>query len=192
MSKKWSHILLTTGALLVLCYIVCVLAISTKEQKEAVCHEVQIVVKDSARQGFVQSGELAALLQQQGMYPLGKSIPTINTGQIEVVLGKHPLLKEVECYTTPGHIVVVAVRQRIPKFRIMGGEDYYIDTERHIMPVMAGCAANVPVITGRPSKTFVQEELFDFVDYLENHSFWQSQITQIDVNSQHEICLIPV
>ena len=104
----------------------------------------------------------------------------------------HPVIQSSECYKTSSGLIKIKVRQRVPKFRVITeNESYYVDTHREVMPVLSGCAAYVPVVTGRVGKSFAKDVLFDFVDYLEDDELWKDQITQIHVTEYQEIVLSP-
>ena len=59
------------------------------------------------------------------------------------------------------------------------------------MPVGFTTASYVPVLTGRVTKKRATNDLYDFVEFLENDDFWHAQIVQINVTPNQQIELIP-
>jgi cell division protein FtsQ len=49
----------------------------------------------------------------------------------------------------------------------------------------------VPVVSGRLTRTFATEQIFDFVSFIEKSDFWNAQIEQIYVADNKNIELIP-
>ncbi len=188
MTKK---ILLYTGLVLTAGYLVWVVCLMKDKYDERACHSVEITVLDSLDRQFVQQKEIAMLLRNAGIHPLGKKYGEIDTQAMEECLEKQPYLKNVECHKTCEGTIKIAAEQRKPRFRVLGDENYYVDEEGEIMPVGVSTAYYVPIFTGRISRRMAQEELIAFVDFLEDNPFWDAQIKQIHVNDRQEVELVP-
>ena len=52
------------------------------------CKDVVLVIKDTAYAGFITPGELKNVLQQKGIYPIGKKMERISTKTLEHVLSQ--------------------------------------------------------------------------------------------------------
>ena len=61
------------------------------------CRDMELVIKDTAYAGFITKEELKGILQQKGIYPIGKKMERISTKSLERELSKHPLIDEAEC-----------------------------------------------------------------------------------------------
>jgi cell division protein FtsQ len=83
------------------------------------------------------------------------------------------------------------VHQRTPKFRVIGIESFYVDTEKKWMPASPNFSAYVPIVSGRITKSMATGEMFDFVSFLEDNPFWNAQIEQIYVRDDLKIELVP-
>jgi cell division protein FtsQ len=191
MKPVWKYILISFFSLLILGYLGFSVWYFSGKNKEKVCGKLEIVLAENAGKQLITELEIAQILEQNGLNPIGKSIKNIRTESIEAILHKNLMIKTVECYKTPSGIVNIRILQRCPKFRVVGLGSYYIDSDRKLMPVSSNYAAYVPVISGCVTVSMVTGELFDFVSFLEENPFWNAQIEQIYIRKDKKIELIP-
>ena len=189
MVKKVTLLML---ALVLLAYILFTVFVLNPNAKDMVCKNLEVVVVDTLDRHFVSSHDIATMLNNAGINPVGKNLKEINTETIEAKLRGNELIKRVECYKTMGGNVRIEVHQKIPILRIISSnENYYIDSEGKIMPVPKNFAAYVPIVTGFVSKDFAKTKLYDFALFLQNNKFWNTQIEQIHVAPNQDVELIP-
>jgi len=191
MKPIWKYILITFCTVAVLGYLVFSNWYFSDKGKEDVCHKLEIKLLDSTKIQLITQKDIAQILQENELNPVGKTIKYISTEDIERVLRKNPMIKVAECYMTPSGIVNIQIKQRIPKFRVSGLGSYYIDVDRKMMPVSPNYAAYVPVVSGKVTVSMAAGKLFDFVTFLEAHPFWNAQIEQIYVRDDKRIELVP-
>ncbi len=191
MKRTTKIILLSIGATLVGLYLIWTMFLMPDKQQALVCQQVCIEVLDSVDKHFVQPKDIEQLLRNGSMYPQGDVYQDIHPQAIETCIEKHPYLKNAECYKSRKGVVHITAEQREPKLRVMGDENYYVDDERKIMPIGITTACYVPIVTGRIPRKMAQEELYDFVLFMEDHPFWNAQIRQIHVNGRRQVELIP-
>lgn len=191
MKPIWKYILITFFTIVVLGCIVFSLWYFSGREYSDVCKKLEIKLDENAGRQLITEKEVAEILDQNGLNPIGKTIKHIRTESIEEILHKNPMVKVVECYKTPSGIVNVRISQRSPKFRVVGFGSYYIDCDRKPMPVSGNCAAYVPVVSGRVTVSMAAGKMFDFVTFLENNPFWNAQIEQIYVRDDQKIELVP-
>lgn len=160
--------------------------------EEVVCQKIEVEVVNTSGQNYISSNEVIALLKNQGIFPVGKNLSEIRSGEIEEKLAADRLIKRAECFKTVGGDVKVKVYQRIPVLRVFSQNgSYYVDNEGEIMPVPGNFAAYVPVASGSINNEYAKKQLYDFVGYLKNNKFWDSQIAQIYVASNQDVILTP-
>ena len=187
------RILLSIVLLLVTAYLVVALTAFNRKPVGQVCHDMQLIIKDSVYAGFITKKEVTSMLEKKGINPIGKDLDRIRTKTLEQVLAKHPLIDRVECYKTPSGKLCIEVFQRIPILRIMSsnGNNYYLDNKGIVMPPEAKCVAHLPVVTGNVEKSFAMRDLYKFGVFLQRNSFWNAQIEQIHVLPGKNIELVP-
>ncbi|MDD4994124.1 MAG: cell division protein FtsQ [Paludibacter sp.] len=191
MKPVWKYILIAFFTSLVLGYLVYSLWYFSGTDKENVCHKLEIIFNDGDKAQLINQQDVARILEENNLNPVGKTIKYISTENIEVALHKNPMIKTVECYKTPSGVVFIKLQQRCPKLRVVGLGSYYIDTDRKPMPVSQNYAAYVPVVSGNVTVTMASGIIFDFVTFLEKNTFWNAQIEQINVRDDKKIELVP-
>lgn len=187
------RILLSIVMLLIIAYLGIAVTAFNRKPANQVCHDMDLIIKDTVYAGFVTKNEIKGILQNKGIYPVGRKMERIQTKTLERELNKHPLIAETECYKTPSGKICVEVKQRIPILRIMSnnGENYYIDNKGTIMPPEAKCIARRAIVTGDVEKSFAMRELYKFGVFLQSNPFWDAQIVQIHVLPGREIEFVP-
>lgn len=183
--------LLCTGVMALVVYLVMAFVFLPSGESGTACTALHIHIVDSTKRQFVQSAALAHLLGAQGLYPVGKELADVQTAAIEQVVSAYPVVRRAECYKTNTGAVCLNVYQRVPKLRVAADENYFVDEDRRIMPSLASVACHVPVVTGRVTRHMAQEEIYDFVCYIERNGFWNAQIEQINVTAGRQIELVP-
>lgn len=164
----------------------------SKENKEHLCTEMQVEIKQEEENQYIAEKDINRILQQSGLHPVGKNLPEINTGQIESALEANDLIRRAECYKTVNGRVKLKIYQRTPLLRVIANKgNYYIDAEGEKMPVPANFSAYVPVATGFIEDDFARTELFRFSQFLRKNKFWNAQIEQIYVAPNCDIELTP-
>ena len=195
MNKKTmvKRILLSIVMLVLIAYLAVAITAFNRKPADQTCRDMELVIKDTAYAGFITKEELKGILQQKGIYPIGKKMERISTKSLERELSKHPLIDEAECYKTPSGKVCVEVTQRIPILRVMSsnGQNYYLDNKGTVMPPDAKCVAHRVIVTGNVEKSFAMKDLYKFGVFLHNNKFWDAQIEQIHVLPDQNIELVP-
>ncbi len=186
-------IALITLALILLIYIFFVIFVLNPNAGNGVCKNLEVVVKDTLDRHFIDSKEVAVMLKNAGLSPIGKKLTEIDTKAIEDKLEENKLVKNVECYKTPGGDIKVEISQKIPILRVFSTEgNFYVDSEGGIMPVPNSVfSAYVPVATGYIAKEFATTKLYEFALFLHENKFWDTQIEQVYVASNQDVELTP-
>ena len=179
-------------ALLFIYLLLSVFYTNSYAKKISICTELQIDLAENSESSYLTRDDIISKLTKAGLSPVGKELSSVNTSEIEKKLEEDRLIKRVECYKTVDGTVKIKVFHRIPVLRIFSANgSYYIDREREKMPVPDNFAAYVSVATGYIDEEFAKNQLFDFVLFLNNDKFWNSQIKQIYIAQNGDVELIP-
>ena len=186
-------IALITLALMLLGYIFFAIFVLNPNTGNGVCNNLEVVVKDSLDRHFINAKDVAVMLRNANLTPIGKNLAEINTEAIEDKLEENKLVKKAECYKTPDGNIKIEISQKIPILRVFSTDgSFYIDSEGGVMPLPSTVfSAYVPVATGYITKEFATTQLYDFVKFMHNNKFWDTQIEQIYVASNQEVELTP-
>ena len=156
-----------------------------------ICKDLDINVRDADERAYVTTKELRGYLTSNCGPLVGDSINNARLTAVEKTMLGHPMLRTAEAWCSPEGVLHISVTQRQPVLRVMGDENYYVDSDRRKMPVRTTTAAYVPVISGRVPLRFATGELYDFVLWLEQDPYWSAQIEQINIVNNRHIELIP-
>ena len=159
---------------------------------ESVCKAISVNVSDSSHAGFITANEVERLITSAQLNPVGKKMDDINSEAIEKALLKNPFIKFAKCYKTGGGELSVHVTQRLPILRVMAnnGDNYYIDSNGQVMNPQ-GYSADLIVATGDINRHFAGKKLLPIAKKINDNSFADDLITQIDVTPKGEIDLVP-
>lgn len=179
--------------LVVIVYLALALTAFNRKPAGQVCQRIEVLVKDSLDAGFVLRDDIVRMLSKQGVDPIGRQMDDIRTNVLEEQLAGHPMIENVECYKTPGGVVCVEVKQRIPVIRVLNNrnESYYVDNKGKVMPQEMNNSVCLVVATGYINKDFATRDLYPLGMYLKENKFWNAQIEQIHVTSEGELELVP-
>ena len=186
-------IILISVAIVILAYLLFVVFyLNPHSKKDLICKDIRIDVVDTLDCHYLNNADIANSLTKAGLSPVGKNLSTVNVAAIENKLEENRLIKRAECYKTIDGTVRIKVYQRKPVLRIFSTkESYYIDSEGEKMPVPDNFAAYLPVASGFIDDDYAKKQLFDFVSFLQQDKFWNSQIKQIYVNQNGDVELTP-
>lgn len=192
MKRTLLHRILIIGALsLMVVYLTFSLFFFSGKKQEVVCKQIEMTFVDNDKINLINENDIEKLLKSKALHPVGKTLKEIKTEAIENELNKNEMIKSAECYTTPSGKMYLRIKQCTPKFRVIGHDNYYIDTDRNKIKTSTNYTAYLPIVSGNVSYEMASGELFDFITFLEKNSFWNAQIEQIHVRSDKKIELVP-
>lgn len=134
---------------------------------------------------------------------LGDKYGRVDLKEIEDRIESHSFVKEAQVFRDlKGHLVVRAHQNR-PVARLIAnnGKNAYISQEGEILPVSSKYTSRVVVLTGGYLSKVTQMDnvkdddyamkLFDLVEYINDHRFWQMQIGEVNVARNGNITMYP-
>lgn len=130
-------------------------------------------------------------------------IQKLNIDTMEFYISKNIFIKKVEIFSDFWGNITFSISQRKPIARIItqNNKHFYIDDQYEIIPLSKKYTALVPVVSGEISNDFFNKKdtinlnfynnFYDFLTFINNSEFWKNQISQIYLNSDTNIFLIP-
>lgn len=212
---SWRRIIFLTFVWISLVgYLVISLGFVTHRNRGVICSRIEVKVIDSIENSFISAKDIKRMIDRKGKSPIGKSLWTINTYEIESNLTNLMAVRDVQAYKTVDGALSIMVKQRQPVVRIFNkyNQSYYIDDEAKILPLSDRFAAHVLVVNGNITEPFRIRpnidisiwqdslidgsrplicEIYDFANYLAGDDFWNAQIAQVYVDGPNDIELIP-
>lgn len=180
-------------ATLLLVYMAAVAFFFRDVKEDGLCEGLQIVLRDSLDKNFVTEGDVIYMLKTAKLFPVEQPMNEINTEKIEQELMTNEMISKIEAFKTPSKNIKLEIEQKMPILRVNSTSgNYYIDNIGSVMPLSRHYVAHVLVASGYINKEFAMNELYHFVQFLQDNEFWNNQIDQIYVDADQEVELIPL
>lgn len=201
---------------ILLAYLIVAANYCSRKESGLRCTGLNVVVRDSAKLGFITPAVVRNILVGEGIALTGRPMDSINLIRVRQALVDRAYIKRARVYTSMDGKVNVEIEQRAPLLRVQSDNGYrfYVSSDGYILPVQRYFFVDVPVITGNPefdfgrdfagaidgmatvekksSKNYIfLQNLINFVGFLNRDPFWNGQIVQINVLEGNEVELVP-
>lgn len=188
----WKKVVIFAIGLISLGLILFVLSFIAPDKQQKICKDIIFTVSDYDKFQFISEKDIQRQLEKANLSPIGKTHSEIDLSIMEIKLQEMNMVKKAVCYFAVNGSVCVSVEQRVPLFRVKTTyDDYYIDNNRNRMPTSLKFTAHVPIVTGTVKFEFAKEELYDFIEYIEDSKQWTDMFTQIVVLPNNKVELVP-
>ncbi len=190
--KKW--IVWIVAVLLALYIVVAGFLIAPARAGCYAC-EPDIHIRDSVDYPYVTSAEIRQLLLINHLLGDSVQVDSVRLNAMETLVESHPLVKKAEVSVLPSGYLRIDVEQRLPVMRILGEQEkFFIDQEGRAMKMSvqkSGALVDVPVVTGAvlASDSVLINKLYQFASIVNEDSFWDAMIEQVDVHSDQTMSL---
>lgn len=189
------------GSMLVLIFMVALIAASRYQADKAI-KGVNVHLNDDKEYSFLQRKDIEKLLLDNRHIDLARtSISKLDLKQMEAIARTHPWVANADIYVDNRQLLQVSITQREPLARIFdhNGASYYLDSTLHTMPAQgvgyayaAPVFTNVPVVRNDSQSRVLYSKIAYMSKLLSSDSFWQAQITQIEVQPDQTFVLTPL
>jgi len=186
-------------------YFVAALSFTASKRKQQLCSGVELIIKDTTRNIFIDRGDAIALIENRIGKFLGYPADSINIADVEEAINMHPAVKNAEVYLNSEGTVNIELIQRNPILRVYSeeGDDFYIDEEGAIMPLSDRYVSRLLVFSGNiplvevpaSSKMHVSDlaandsilkDIYEFGKFIYRNKFWKAQIEQVYIDERNE------
>lgn len=171
-------------------YLIIVLTFVSARLGEVLCKGLQVAVKDTATNSFIDDMEVLKIVKRGYGDIVNTPVMHIDKDSVERLLARNSVIKSAQVYYSLDGYFHVEITQRKPVLRILSGGGYYVDEDGKIMPLSRKYTSRVVVATGDISQKFACDKLYPFVRSLKKDEFWDALIEQIVVRNE-ELILIP-
>lgn len=171
-------------------YLIIVLTFVSARLGEVPCKGLQVAVKDTATNSFIDDMEVLKIVKRGYGDIVNTPVMHIDKDSVERLLARNSVIKSAQVYYSLDGYFHVEITQRKPVLRILSGGGYYVDEDGKIMPLSHKYTSRVVVATGDISQKFACDKLYPFVRSLKKDEFWDALIEQIVVRNE-ELILIP-
>lgn len=179
---------------------------------------VKVNIDDSSSIGFISKGDILSKIGSLNLQKGTTPIRNVPLASIETMFKNNPYINRAEVYSDITGVVNVDIEQFVPGVRIIDsdGISYFIDKnykvvqQRHYvnmeLPVVTQSAPIIPLkylmllgnknredsLTTRQAEAYRRiDRLVELVEKLENDDIWENLISQVNVNGDGDVELIP-
>ena len=181
-------------------FVLLIAALNKKD--ETVCKGIEIRMAGVNDDFFINKQDIReTVIRCAGNNIEGKLIKEFNLDTLEMRIRQDVWIDKAELFFDKKGILNVEIEEKDPVARVFcaDGTSYYLDNEKHMLPLSRRHAARLPVFTGFPSSLKVlsvkDSALLEEVRVLSNRirkdDFLMAMIDQIDINTRGEFEMIP-
>lgn len=188
------------GLVVVVVFLITLVAAAHKQSSSPLTG-MEVVLNNDALYHFLQKKDIEQLLvKSREIDVLHTSIDKLDLKKMEEIARTHPWVADANIFIDGRRRLQVHVQQRVPLARIFdnSGKSYYVSEDKHQMPVVKGynyptpVFTNVPLSIGDSLNRQVSEKIIALGRLIGADSFWNAQITQIEVQPDQTFVLIPL
>jgi len=189
------------GGIALVCMFFVVLVAATRHQDSKQIQDIYVNILNENDHSFIQKTEIISMIKKDtANNPLNKTVGNLNLDRIEKKVTDNPWVMNADVYIDNNQKLNVDIVQRTPIARLFhtNGSSTYLDATLHTLPLSSSYAWQAPVFTGVPylGEDSISNGLKMKIAYLSQiiskDTFWNAQITQIEVLSDHTFELIPL
>ncbi len=178
------------------------IAFVDKHQDRVVCNAVHINIINPESSNFVDEQEIRKLVSGDQAVPIiGSPYDRINLKEIETRTSSNTYIQEAEAYKDQKGDLIVDAYIAVPIARIMrpGKPDKYITEKGNLIQTSVKYTSRVLLITGGYTDSLTEnikkdtsrQNLFEFLQYINDNPFWKAQIAQINIDRDGDMTLYP-
>lgn len=175
-------------------------AIHKKDAKK--CKGIEIEISGVNNNFFIGRDDILDVIHQHtGKIITGKSIDAFNLVAIEKALKNEIWIRNAELFFDNNDVLQARVNEREPIARIFtsGGNSFYIDSTKMMLPLSDKISARLPMFTNFPTEAKVLskpdsnllEDIRSLSLVIQRDSFLMAMIDQVAINGHREFEMVP-
>ena len=188
----WKVTLKWTLLSLLIVYVAVMCGWSRAEANRHTCQGIEVVIDGENQVSSISEQSVKEVLQGYPKMIVGQPVHSINTYAIADYLRKFNNFETVDCLITTQGNLKVRVVPMVPAIRVFDGDkSYYVNKDGKTMAAIPGFHVDVPVVTGRFTKSFRPEVVLPVVRFIQEDPLLSNLIGMIQVNDRENIILVP-
>lgn len=185
---------------LLLLFVVALMAAAKKQSYERIAGLQVSLSHENDEENFLLAKDVEQLfLKNRQIDIYQKSLANIDLNEIERIAETNPWVRNAEVFVDNRNFLNLEVAQRSPVARIFttSGQSFYIDSSGFEMPLSERYGYPVPVFTSLNNRLSNQNyeklkrHIIQVSHFLANDSFWNNQISQIDITQDNTFVMVP-
>ncbi len=187
-------LVVTTGC------IVAMVSASRIEDKKCL-GKISVNIRNSKKYHFIEEKEVIdEAITKRNLDIMHTPIGRLDIHGIEQALCADPWIAEAQVYMDNNNNLNINITQRLPIARLFSvtGESCYMDNTLHLMPLSPNfvyyttVVTNVPTLKEDSATLALKTQLRKLINTIQRDTFWNTQVTQLVVDSPGHYEMIPV
>lgn len=192
MKARTSKIIKISILTLLIGYAAAVAVWANQVASEHVCTGITIEVEGNAAMDSVVRNGVKEELRHYPYKLVGMPLHGLNTAEVERYLSRSNNFESVNCMVSSRGQLVVRIVPLVPVMRVFYGDNsYYINRAGKHIVSNAEFYSDVPVVTGRFSRSFSPEDILPLVNYVKKDPMLSELVSMINAESKSNLILIP-
>lgn len=197
--RKILQLLLT--AVVGTCCVIAIVSASRLEGGLPLKGEPQVHISNNRKYHFIDQKEILKLaIKDRNVDVKNTAVSKLDVRGIERAIKADPWVADAQVYIDIDRVMHMYVTQRVPIARLFreNGDSYYMDSSLHTMPLSEShtyytmVVTNVPDIVNDSVRRILMKKIATMVNVIRADSFWNAQVSHMNVDSVGEFELIPV
>lgn len=174
-----------------------------KKQDSRVCNQINIQIDNQYGNYFIDENEIRSLITSNGTtYIVGEDFADIPLKKLEQRLETNKYVQQAEVFRDLRGNLTAKVKQSQPIARLLRQDApaAYISTEGEILPLSEKYTARVILVEGPYTDRMIRngiqkdeknQQIFELLQFIDNHEFWKAQIAQLKIDNDGDIIMYP-
>lgn len=162
------------------------------EASKNTCKGIDIDIVDGFSADSVTRQGVLSEIKRYPVKIVNAKIPSIDTKKLENYLKSFPQFEDVVCnFSTNGRLKVKVIPM-VPELRVFEDSlSYYINKDGKRMPSKASFFVDVPVVSGKFTKTFQPKDIFPVTRFIAKDPVLRGLVGMVHAEDHDNIILVP-
>ena len=188
----WKAVLKWGLLCVLIAYIITMFVWSRAEASKHVCNGVEVVIDGKSVVESITEQSVKDVLKGYPGSIVGQPVYSVNTYEIADYLRQFNSFETVDCIITTQGNLKIRVVPMVPALRVFdGNKSYYVNKDGKTMAAIPGFHVDVPVMTGKFSKSFRPEYVLPIVRFMQQDSLLSNVVGMIKAIDKDNIILVP-
>lgn len=167
--------------------------------KNEMCSGIHISFTNN-QLSFVTKENINSVIKSKGIIANKTKLRNINISQLEKSIEANKWVKNSDIFVSANNIIHIKIEQKKPVVRIQPDNDYeepyYLDDYGNTILYSTQYVPDLPVVTSpeiryNSSDLALKSDIVKLAKYISNDTFWNSAISQIAIDDNKMITLVP-
>lgn len=168
--------------------------------QEFVCNALDISISNP-EVSFVTKSDVIEIVESFSIFANKTLVSNLNLTALEEKLRENKWIQKANTYVDAENTLHISLEQKVPLVRVLQKDStdyaYYLDEYANPIPLSAQYSPRLPVVSApnlgyNKSDLELKSDLVSMSKYIQHDTFWNAAISQIDVDENGQIVLIPV